>query len=103
MIDRTHVALGAAAITLAAASQLAPQWVVFLIAIALAKGLVVLGLMLLMRTGLVSFGQGLYYCLGAYAAALAEQAAGLNDAALMLAAALAATVAVAFVLGFLLA
>ena len=23
---------------------------------------------LLMRTGLVSFGQGLYYCLGAYAA-----------------------------------
>ena len=24
----------------------------------------VLGLMLLMRTGLVSFGQGLYYCLG---------------------------------------
>ena len=103
MSDRTYLALASSAAVLAAASQLAPQWVVFLIAIALAKGLVVLGLMLLMRTGLVSFGQGLYYCLGAYAAALAEQAVGVNDAALMLAAALAATVAVAFVLGFLLA
>ena len=32
-----------------------------------------LGLMLLMRTGLVSFGQGLYYCLGAYAAGAVDQ------------------------------
>ena len=39
-----------------------------LVILALGKGMVVLGLMLLMRTGLVSFGQGLYYCLGAYAA-----------------------------------
>jgi branched-chain amino acid transport system permease protein len=56
-----------------------------------------------MRTGLVSFGQGLYYCLGAYAAALVEQTFGVNDAALMLLAALLAAAAVAVALGFLLA
>src|ERR1019366_6117803 len=70
---------------------------------ALARGLVVLGLVLLMRTGLVSFGQGLYYCLGAYAAALIDHAAGIHDAALMLLAALVVPVVVALVLGLLLA
>ena len=35
-----------------------------------------LGLLLLMRTGLVSFGQGLYYCLGAYAAGIAAEPLG---------------------------
>jgi branched-chain amino acid transport system permease protein len=80
-----------------------PQWLVFLITLALAKGLVVLGLVLLMRTGLVSFGQGLFYCLGAYSAALLDRAAGINDAALMLLAALAVPAVVALALGFLLA
>jgi len=103
MKDRTHLALAAAVTVLAAGVQLAPQWLVFLAALALAKGLVVLGLVLLMRTGLVSFGQGLYYCLGAYAAALVEQTFAVNDAALMLLAATFAAVAVAVALGFLLA
>ena len=40
----------------------------FLLTIAIAKGLVALGLMLLLRAGLLSFGQALYYCIGAYAA-----------------------------------
>ena len=34
------------------------------VTVALYLGIVVLGMTLLMRTGLVSFGQGLYYCLG---------------------------------------
>ena len=34
-----------------------PQWAKFLLTIALAKGLLVLGLLPLMRTGLVSFGR----------------------------------------------
>jgi ABC-type branched-subunit amino acid transport system permease subunit len=75
----------------------------FLLALALAKGLVVLGLLLLMRTGLVSFGQGLYYGLGAYAAALLAHRGGLADAALMLLAGPACAAAVAAVLGLLLA
>ena len=47
-----------------AAGLVMPGWLTFLLTLALAKGLVVLGLLLLMRAGLVSFGQGLYYCLG---------------------------------------
>ena len=35
------------------------------------RGIIQLGLLLLMRTGLVSFGQGLYFGLGGYAAGLA--------------------------------
>jgi len=103
MKDRTLIVLAAASVVMAASIPLTPQWLVFLITLALAKGLVVLGLVLLMRTGLVSFGQGLYYCLGAYAAALVEQSFHVNDAALMLAAAVVAAAAVAAVLGFLLA
>lgn len=103
MTDRTlRVMLGGAAVLLAAMPFM-PQSLMFLITLALAKGLVVLGLVLLMRSGLVSFGQGLYYCLGAYAAALLDHAAGIRDAALMLAAALAVPVVFALVLGLLLA
>ena len=63
--DRTVMALVALCAGLGASAWLAPQWLVFLLALAIAKGLVVLGLLLLMRTGLVSFGQGLYFGLGA--------------------------------------
>ena len=80
-----------------------PQWLVFLLSLALAKGLVVLGLLLLMRTGLVSFGQGLYFALGAYSAALLAHKGGLADAALMILAGTACAAAVAALLGLLLA
>jgi ABC-type branched-subunit amino acid transport system permease subunit len=101
--DRTLPILAAACAALLVAAPLAPQWLVFLLAIALAKGLVVLGLLLLMRTGLVSFGQGLYFGLGAYAAALLAHRAGLTDAALMIAAGTVCAAAVAAILGLLLA
>jgi branched-chain amino acid transport system permease protein len=103
MTDRTIRVLLAVAALLLAGMPFMPQWLLFLITLALAKGLVVLGLVLLMRTGLVSFGQGLYYCLGAYAAALVDHTAGIHDAALMLLAALLVCVVVALVLGVLLA
>jgi ABC-type branched-subunit amino acid transport system permease subunit len=80
-----------------------PQWLVFLLTLALAKGVVVLGLLLLMRMGLVSFGQGLYFGLGAYAAALLGQWGGLEDAALMLLAGTVAAGLIAAALGLLLA
>ena len=103
MIDRTLAALTIAGAALLAGTPLMPQWLLFLITVALAKGLVVLGLLLLMRTGLVSFGQGLYYCLGAYSAALVAQGAGITDAAVMLLGSALAPAMVALVLGFLLA
>jgi branched-chain amino acid transport system permease protein len=80
-----------------------PQWLVFLLSLALAKGLVVLGLLLLMRTGLVSFGQGLYFALGAYSAALLAHKGGFADAAVMIVAGGACAAAVAALLGLLLA
>lgn len=101
--DRTLPALAIACALLLAAAAFAPQWLVFLLALALAKGLVVLGLVLLMRTGLVSFGQGLYFGLGAYAAALLSHRAGLADAALMVVAGTVCAAAVAAILGLLLA
>jgi ABC-type branched-subunit amino acid transport system permease subunit len=49
----------------------AADWLRFLVQMSLATFLVVLGVMLQMRAGLVSFGQGLFYCLGAYVAGMA--------------------------------
>ena len=69
----------------------------------LAKGVVVLGLTVLMRTGLVSFGQGLYFGIGAYAAALLSHHFRIADAAAMLLAGAVAAGAVAALLGLLLA
>lgn len=97
------VATAVGAAVLLSVAALGPQWLVFILTIALAKGIVVLGLLLLMRTGLVSFGQGLYFGLGAYAAALLGHWAGLADAAAMMAAGALGAAAIAGVLGVLLA
>ena len=56
---------------------------VSLATIAFANALVVLGLVILWRAGLVPFGQALYYCTGAYTVALLGRWAGANDAILM--------------------
>jgi branched-chain amino acid transport system permease protein len=90
-------------VALLAAGFFLPQWAIFIVTIAFAKGLVALGLMMLLRAGLVSFGQALYYCLGAYAAGALGRFLGIADIFLqMIAGALAAGIA-AFILGFLLA
>jgi branched-chain amino acid transport system permease protein len=93
----------AALAPLIAVALLAPQWLVFMTMLVLAKGVVVLGLLVLMRTGLVSFGQGLYFGTGAYAAALLSHHYHVADAAMMLAAGAAAAGLIAAVLGLLLA
>ncbi len=81
--------LGAAAMALAA---MATPWLKFVLTIALAKGIAVLGIMLLLRAGQVSFGHALYVALGAYTVAFL--APSMPDAALLLvAAALGTTVA----------
>jgi len=80
-----------------------PQWLLFLITVSLGKGLVVLGLLLLMKTGLVSFGQGLYYCLGAYTAGTLGLMMGVTDSLLLISGGALLAGLTAFVLGFLLA
>lgn len=78
---RTNLMLSAvgAFVLLAAGAVLLPDWAMFLCAMALAKGLVSLGIVGMMRGGLVSFGQGLYYCLGAYTATLVAGQLGVSD------------------------
>lgn len=67
---------------LAAAPWLLPGWLLFLLTLALAKGLVVLGIVLLMWGGLVSFGHGLYFAAGAYTVAFLYRFLGVREAAL---------------------
>jgi ABC-type branched-subunit amino acid transport system permease subunit len=102
-VDHTFRVAAAALVALLIIGPFLPQWVLFLITVSFGKGLVVLGLLLLMRTGLVSFGQGLYYCLGAYTAGSLGLSLGLTDAILLLLCGAAVAGFVAFILGFLLA
>jgi branched-chain amino acid transport system permease protein len=53
------------------AAPFSPSWLLFLFTVAFAKGLVVLGVVLLLRANLVSFGHGLYFAAGAYGVAIA--------------------------------
>ncbi len=80
----------------------AADWLRFLVQMSLATFLVVLGVMLQMRAGLVTFGQGLFYCLGAYVAGMAGYFWGITDAFLLLLAGTAVCVLLSVVLGFLL-
>jgi len=80
----------------------AADWLRFMVQMTMATFLVVLGVMLQMRAGLVSFGQGLFYCLGAYVAGMAGYFWGVTDVFILLVAGTAASVLLAVVLGFLL-
>jgi branched-chain amino acid transport system permease protein len=94
------------ALTLLAAGVAAPflpRWAGFLVTIAIAKALVALGLLLLMRTGLVSFGQGLYFAIGAYSAGVGADRLRLTDAVPMVLLGALAAGLVAAVIGLLLA
>lgn len=98
----THTLLLIAAVVLVPLGFVLPTWLVFLVTIGLAKSLVVIGLVVMMRAGLVSFGQGLYYGLGAYSAGLVTNFLGLNDAVLLLLIGAAVGLVVALGLGVLL-
>ena len=101
--DRTLLLLFLVLILITTAGMLLPQWAMFIVTIAFANGLVALGLMLLLRAGLVSFGQALYFCLGAYTAGALGRFFGLSDVVVYMLAGGAVSAATAFVLGFLLA
>jgi ABC-type branched-chain amino acid transport system, permease component len=80
MSGRTLLAGGLMFLIAAVAAPFLQGWVVSLATIAFANALVVLGLIVLWRAGLVSFGQALYYCIGAYAVALTARWIGVTDA-----------------------
>jgi branched-chain amino acid transport system permease protein len=90
------VATGLAALVL-------PAWLTSLATIALANGLVVLGLVILWRAGLVPFGQALFYAAGAYTVALLGRYGRMHDALLLVAASAVVAGIIAWLVGFLLA
>ncbi len=94
--------LGALA-AMALLGWLVPEWAAFLLTLALAKGLVVLGLLILWRTGLVSFGQALFFGFGGYAVGLLGGYAGLSDMVLLTALATVGAGLLAALVGLLLA
>src|SRR5205814_4359740 len=57
-----------------------PTWTLSLATIAAANALIALGIVVLARTGNVSFGQGLFFAAGGYGVALIANAWGLTDA-----------------------
>ena len=103
-MQRRPILLGGLAFLAAAlAPWFAPAWFVSLMTIAFANALVVLGLVIMWRAGLVPFGQALYYCIGGYTVALLGRWAGVSEVSItVLLGGLTAGV-VAWALGFLLA
>ncbi|HZH26483.1 MAG TPA: branched-chain amino acid ABC transporter permease [Azospirillaceae bacterium] len=78
-------AVGAAVVAaLLALGLVLPSWLLFLGTMAAANGLVTLGITFLMRSGVVSFGQGLMFATGGYAAALAFNRLGITEAPALL-------------------
>src|ERR1041384_2407275 len=67
-----------AAVTLA--GRALPTWTLSLATIAASNALISLGIVVLGRTGNVSFGQGLFFAAGGYGVALIANAWGLTDA-----------------------
>jgi branched-chain amino acid transport system permease protein len=77
------VVAGITLAVLVALGEVLPSWCIFLLVTAAAKGLAALGLVLLVRTGLLSFGQGLFYCAGGYGAGLLMLWGGITDMTLL--------------------
>lgn len=101
-LDRTELLLLGAGLVLALGAFVLPGWLTFLLTIAFAKALVIQGVVIQMRAGLVSFGQGLFFCIGGYVVGMGGHMAGISDVFALLALAIAAAVVVAMVLGLLL-
>jgi branched-chain amino acid transport system permease protein len=79
---------------------LLPDYAVNTISLSFCNGLVVLGLLLLMRVGLVSFGHGMYYCLGGYAVAMTYNFVNIKDVFFLMLIAFSVGFIISFFLGF---
>lgn len=72
----------AASVVLLAVGLVAPKWLLFLTTMAASHGLAILGVVVLTRGGGATFGQGLFFAIGAYGAAMASNHLGITDAVL---------------------
>ncbi|OLB95267.1 MAG: hypothetical protein AUH30_15560 [Candidatus Rokubacteria bacterium 13_1_40CM_68_15] len=99
--DRTVVALVMAFVVLVAAGFFLPSWAVSLLVVSLARGIVALGLMVQFRSGLVSFGQALFFAVGGYAVGLIALKLRVTDVILLPLVGVAAATLLGVALGFL--
>jgi ABC-type branched-subunit amino acid transport system permease subunit len=65
--------------------RMLPTWTLSLATVAASNALIALGIVVLARTGNVSFGQGLFFAAGGYGVALIVNATGITDAVLQVA------------------
>ena len=100
--DWTIAGLTLGLIATIAVAFVIPDWLLNIFTISFARALSVIGLLVLWRMGLVSFGHALYYGLGAYTVALMGKTFGITDVAILIPAALVVAAAVGFLLGFIL-
>ncbi|MEJ2016716.1 MAG: branched-chain amino acid ABC transporter permease [Maritimibacter sp.] len=101
-LDRTEIGLLIALPFLILVAFVLPKWIVNYVHVSMGTGLVALGVMIQMRAGLVSFGQGLYFCVGGYAAGMMAKFLGITDFFVLLASGIIAALIVSALLGFLL-
>ncbi|KZB63879.1 branched-chain amino acid ABC transporter permease [Thalassospira sp. MCCC 1A02491] len=101
-LDKTEISLGLIALGCVLFGFVSPGWLIFLLTIALAKALVVQGVVMQMRSGLVSFGQGLFYCIGGYTVGMGGQFFGIHDAVAALSLGMFVAIIIAMLLGLLL-
>lgn len=78
-----------------------PDWLMALLVVAFARALAVVGLMVLWRTGLVSFGHALYFGLGAYTVAILGISLEISEVLITLPAATIVPALLGFGLGFI--
>ncbi|MGH1370182.1 MAG: branched-chain amino acid ABC transporter permease [Geminicoccales bacterium] len=101
-LDRTEIGLLIALPFLILVAFVLPKWIVNYVHVSMGTGLVALGVMIQMRAGLVSFGQGLYFCVGGYAAGMMAKFLGITDFFVLLASGIIAALILSGLLGFLL-
>lgn len=100
--NKIFISLGGIAL-FALVGFLIPSWALFLLTIALAKSLAVLSVVLLMRAGLVSFGQGIFFAASAYTVAFALKYLHYREGVTLLVAGIVISLAIAALTGLLLA
>ena len=79
---------------------LLPDYALNTVCLSFCNGLVILGLLLLMRLGLVSFGHGMYYCLGGYAVAMSYNFLNIKEAIFLILISIIVGFLISFALGF---
>lgn len=103
MITRKTTLAVVLVVLFAFAGFLVPDWARFLLTLALAKGLAVLSAVLLMRAGLVSFGQALFYAASGYTVAFAFKYFAYREALSLLLLGILVSLVIATLIGLLLA